>query len=147
MKSWAIRNLKKANIRTQSLVIIYCSLIRSAIEYAAPVYAHFLTGEQSQALERLQMQSLKTIFGFKHSYDHCLRLSGLQKLETRREKLVLKFAQKLAGNPMWNHWFPLQPECPHNLRRTRTYREEFASKERLKNSPIFAMRRLLNNQL
>ena len=48
---WAIRHLKRAKIRLQSLVIIYCSLIRSAIEYAAPVYSHFLTNKQSVRIE------------------------------------------------------------------------------------------------
>ena len=143
-KSWAIRNLKKAKIRTQSLVIIYCSLLRSTIEYAAPVYSHFLTREQSAALERLQAQSLKTIFGFEKSYNECLELSGLETLEKRRETLVRKFTIKAANNPLWEHWFPKHEDYNYNLRKKLTYVEEFAAKERLRLSPIFTMRRILN---
>ena len=143
-KAWAIRNLKRAKIRNQSLVIIYCSLLRSTIEYAAPVYAHFLTSEQSNALERLQSQTLKTIFGFDKSYNECLSFSGLDTLESRRTKLVQKFAIKTSANPLWAHWFPQHEEYSYDLRKKLRYREDFAAKDRLRLSPIFTMRRLLN---
>ena len=143
-KAWAITNLKKAKIRNQSLVIIYCSLLRSTIEYAAPVYAHFLTKEQSEALERLQSKTLKSIFGYDKSYYECLKLSGLQRLDERRKKFVRKFTMKAASNPRWESWFPLHDTYEHDLRKKLKYREDFASKERLWSSPIYAMRRLMN---
>ena len=143
-KSWAIRNLKRAKIHKESLVKIYCALLRSTIEYAVPVYSHFLTNEQSNAIERLQMQSLKTIFGFSLSYAECLELAGIERLDARRRNLVLNFTKKAAENPRWDHWFPLAEGCPLDLRRKRIYKEEFAAKDRLCLSPIFAMRRILN---
>ena len=143
-KAWAIRNLKRAKIKPTSLVMIYCSLLRSSIEYAVPVYAHFLTNEQSQIIERLQMQTLKTIFGFELSYRECIEKSGLERLDTRRERLVKNFAIKTSENPRWSNWFPLQKSPTYDLRRPKKFREEFAAKERLRISPIFAMRRILN---
>ena len=109
------------------------------------VYAHFLTKEQSNALERLQSQTLKTIFGFDKRYNECLSLSGLETLESRRRKLVLKFAMKTAANPLWDEWFPRHDEYCYDLRRRMKYREDFASKDRLRLSPTYAMRRLLND--
>ena len=144
MKAWTIRSLKRAKISETYLVKIYCALIRSCIEYAVPAYAHFLTGEQSNDLERLQMRSLKTIFGFDLSYAECLERSGLERLDSRRDRLVLNFTKKTAANPLWDHWFPKIEEFHHDLRKKRTYKEEFASKERLRLSPIFTMRRLMN---
>ena len=125
-------------------MIIYCSLLRSTIEYAAPVYAHFITKEQSDLLERLQSQTLKQIYEYQTSYEECLRLSGQERLDERRNKLVIKFTKKVCADLRWEDWFPLHEEYSHDLRRKLVYREEFSSKERLRISPVFAMRRIIN---
>ena len=53
-----------------------------------------LTSTQAGALERLQSQSLKIIYGFDRTYTALLKSSRLEKLDDRREKATRKFAEK-----------------------------------------------------
>ena len=146
MKSWAIRHLKKAGVEEDKLVKIYCSLIRSVIEYAAQLYHYALTATQAERLEHLQRIILKTIYGFGTSYREALQRSGLDRLSERRQQLCKSFAKKAEMNPRYSHWFPLNHSIDYDLRRTKKYKEELATTERRKNSPIFRMRRILNEE-
>ena len=94
----------------------------------------------------MQAIALKTIFGWNLSYRQCLQLADLEPLETRRKNLCLTFAKKTEANPRFQHWFPPADEIPYNLRRTERIQINFARHERLKNSPIYYMRRLLNDE-
>ena len=70
-------------------------------------------------------------------------MAQLPTLKERRIKAFERFTFKTAKNEKYKHWFPLK----ENIRGTRTphvYKEEQAAGNRLYNSPIFAMRRLLN---
>ena len=121
--------------------MVYCSILRSVVEFCSIVYGPQMTAEESEDIERLQAQSLKIIFGFDKSYRKVLELSGLQTLEERRGQAISAFARKcLAG--AYSHWFPLNENG--RGRGALKFKEEYARCERLKNSPIFHMRRLLN---
>ena len=87
---------------------------------------------------------MKTIFGFSTTYD-ALAKSGLARLSDRREEILKKFALKTAKNPLFEHWFPRHLPSKYNLRKEKQYEEELARTERLRNSPLFVMRRLLND--
>jgi hypothetical protein len=101
-----------------------------------------LTKEQSNDLERLQMQALKCIFGLQWSYGKLLEKTNIETLKNRRESACARFAEKcIAGK--FAHWFP-KKESKRELRQQKIYVEEYARCERLKNSPIFYMRRLMN---
>jgi hypothetical protein len=102
-----------------------------------------MTEEQSEAVERLQSQSLKIIFGFERSYRSILEETGLDTLKARRESAILRFAKK-SMEGRYKHWFPLNEagRTRHALR----YKEEYARCERLRKTPIFHMRRALNNE-
>ena len=123
---------------------IFACLVRPVIEYAAAVYEHMLNGDLSEDIERMQRMSLKTIFGRKVSYESALDQSGLPRMDTRRKKLALEFALKCEENPRYKRWFPPHPTYDHNVRAPLKYTEMFASKDRLKNSPVFRMRKILN---
>ena len=103
-----------------------------------------LTGEMSDRLEDLQKKALKTIYGWDVSYADLLEISGLSTLKERREEIVDRFAQKTAKDTRFQHWFPRAPSTGHDTRQGPRYLEEFARTERLKNSPVFYMRRRLN---
>ena len=98
----------------------------------------------SNQIERLQAQSLKIIHGFDKSYSEVLELSGNETLEARRSKALSSFANK-SLNGQFSHWFPLN-EGAGRTRESLKYKEEYARCDRLRNSPIFAMRRLLNEE-
>jgi hypothetical protein len=141
---WVIRHLKQHGLNCQELVKVYCSVLRSVIEYASVVYGPMLTGTQEEELEKLQSQSLKIVFGFDKSYRTVLELSGLETLGERRRAASLRFARKCLTS-QYSHWFPLN-EATRQTRHKKMFREDFARCERLKNSPIYRMRRLLNEE-
>jgi hypothetical protein len=107
------------------------------------VYHPLLTKEQAATIEKLQAQALKCIYGFGKSYATMLEMSGLTCLEERREEAFLKFARKTSEGRFKN-WFPKRPNT-RSLRDQKTYIEQYARCDRLYKSPIFAMRRLLND--
>ena len=84
------------------------------------------------------------MYGYKKSYEELLSESGLDTLQTRRERVVAKFAVKTQKNPVYSHWFPPNPNQT-SVRKPKQYREDFARTTRLYNSPLYHTRRLLNN--
>ena len=93
----------------------------------------------------MQRSTLKSIFGFNVPYRVALEKSGLPTLRERRDALVLNFALAAEKNPKYEHWFPKQPEYKHDVREKKKYKEEFALHDRMKRSPIFSMRKILND--
>ena len=83
-------------------------------------------------------------YGYGLEYDKLLEISGLETLERRREKAVLKFAQKACMNPQFMDWFPRNTNRS-SQKTGKEFEERFARSDRLYNSPLFAMRRALNN--
>jgi hypothetical protein len=74
-----------------------------------------------------------------------LQLEGtaIGKLSDRRAAAIEKFAKKcLSGQ--YSHWFPPNRGLCRT-RRPKKYHEEYARCERLKNTPIYHKRRLLNS--
>ena len=106
------------------------------------VYHSLLSDEMDVRIERVQSQALKIIYGFDNSARRVLELSGLDYLSTRRKAALEKFAVKAEGGK-FQHWFPKR-DTERNLRRGKIYVEEMARCDRLKNTPVFAMRRKLN---
>ena len=142
-RTWIL--LKHRGFSTADLLKVYRSVILPIHDYCCCVYNSSLTLNQASALERLQAQALKSIFGYEHSYRALLEMTGLDTLQTRRDKRCEKFARKCLASDRFKHWFPLnniaRPTRGHLL-----YKESFARTKRLFNSPLFYMRRLLNGK-
>ena len=103
-----------------------------------------LTKYQTNELENLQKKCLRMMYGYRKSYEELLQESGLQKLSVRRQEAVRKFAQKTSENSFYSYMFP-KTDNARDLRSTKTFVEKFARSNRLYNSPLYYMRRLLNN--
>ena len=99
---------------------------------------------QSNELERIQKRCLRVIYGYEHDYKTLLEMSGLKTLEERRLINFTKFTNKTLKNEKYSHWFPKNPSKRVN-RNTKIYLEEKSAGNRLYKSPIFTMRRHLNN--
>ena len=127
----------------RDLTKLYSALVRSVLEYSSVTYHSLLTRKQENDLETVQKKCLRCIFGYGKSYEDLLSESGMTTLKVRRERAVEKFARKTEGNPVYSHWFPPNPN-PTSERNPTKYLEEFARTNRLYNSPLFYMRRLLN---
>ena len=126
------------------LINVYCSMFRPIIEFFHVVYNSMLSEEIDAQIERVQKMALKIIYGFEYKYEELLEKSGLETLKKRREKAFLKFTFNLIKNERYSAWFPLVEQSNYSLRNTKTYSKEYARTTRLFNSPLFAMRRALN---
>ena len=58
---FAIRALKKCRLTDRQLILVYCSIIRSVLEYASPTWAD-LTQYLSGQIESIQKRAIKIIF-------------------------------------------------------------------------------------
>ena len=86
-----LRVLRKCGVACQDLVQVYCRLVRSVIEYAAPVWAD-LRIYLSKTLELIQKRAFNIIFpGL--PYNVALSRSGLLPLSQRRKKSCQKLKQ------------------------------------------------------
>ena len=130
------------------LVEIYKSSLRPILEFCSVVYHSMVLKEQSEALERLQRRVLRVIYCFEVSMEECFEKSGLETLECRRLKRMRKFAVKAAADENFSKkWFPTwENEHEINLRHKKKYIEFGAKTNRLYNSPLHHMRRLLNEE-
>ena len=86
---FSLRVLRKAGVQQADLIEIYCSLIRSVLEYAAPVWA-CLPDYLADAIESVQKRALRIIYPTL-DYGVALNSSGLKSLLDRRIDLATKF--------------------------------------------------------
>ena len=88
---------------------------------------------------------MRCIYGYELSARELRRTANVQTLRERRIELTDKFARKAASDPKFCHWFPRRAGRT-SARRGDVYEEKFAKCERLRNSPIYYMRRRLNGK-
>ena len=153
--------VKKANARMQllrkisnfgasygDLKNIYILYIRSLLEQSCTVWHSGLSDENKQDLERIQKSALKVILKDSYkSYEHALNVLEMETLDDRREILCLEFAKKCLKNEKMKKYFQENKKVhPMITRFEEEYEIDSANTERLKNSPIIYMQRLLNNK-
>ena len=94
---YALRSLKKAGVQPRDLVGIYCALIRSVLEYAAPMWSG-LPVYLSDVLEAVQRRAMRIIFPHA-DYNTALCSAGLGSLADRRDAICAKFISKAKTTP------------------------------------------------
>ena len=98
---YALRKLKACGVQDGELVAVYCSLLRSVLEYASVVFAN-LPQYLCMALERVQKRALRIIFGPDLSYEDTLARAGLLSLEARRHLACKKFVtETMHASPLY----------------------------------------------
>ena len=98
---YALRKLKACGVQDGELVAVYCSLLRSVLEYASVVFAN-LPQYLCMALERVQKRALRIIFGPDLSYKDTLARAGLLSLEARRHLACKKFVtETMHASPLY----------------------------------------------
>ena len=146
---WSISHLKKARLEDWTLVQVYTSMCRPLLEYASNVFHPMITKEDGEKLEACQRTAMKLIFGFKTSYEAALERAQIKTLCQRRKELFEKFCIKMSQSERFRRkWLPKKfydETCPV-LRKRKEYVEFNSRSERLYNSPLFAMRRFLNER-
>ena len=110
------------------------------------VWGSGLTKENEDDLERTQKTFAKLVLGDSYTtYFEALNILQIDRLKLRREKLTLAFVKRSLSDGKLRDLFPIRKK-PHimNNRKPEKYIIQHANTERLKNSPILAMQRLLN---
>ena len=142
---WALRHLRRSGMCQADLLFVYLSVLRPVLDFAVPAYHSLLTQTQSDKLEGLQCRALKIVYNCDLSYNAALTKSSITTLSERRRILVENFAIKASKNPRFaDGWFPLRTNNKYDTRNQKKYIEFPATTERLRNSPLHYMRRVLN---
>ena len=135
-----LHKLREFSPPVEDMVTIYTSYVRSILEQSCSIWHSSLTQEDSEDLERVQKSAMRIIMQDDYTnYEEALEYLMLAKLSDRREKLSLKFAQKCTNNALTSDLFPL-----NNERNKEKYKVTFANTDRLKNSAVPYLQRLLN---
>ena len=143
-RSWALRHLRQIGFNTQELIKVYTSMILPIADYCSPAYHSLTTDIHDQMLERAQVEALRSIYGYGRSARQLRQEAGVETLRARRIEATDKFARKCLSNPRFCKWFPKNQG--RATRNTEEFLESFAKCDRLKNSPVFYMRRRLNGK-
>ena len=145
LRTWILRHLKHRKFTNSDLLKVYRCVILPIHDYCSCVYNSSVTLTQATAMERLQAQALKAIYAYEHSYRSLLQVTGLEKLQVRRDNRCRKFAQKAAFSQRFREWFTLN-NIARPTRGQLLYREFHARTNRLYNSPVYHMRWPLNGR-
>ena len=104
---WFLRRLKALGASEETLIDMFRSFVRSALEMAVPLWAGALTQADINSIERVQKVAMKMIQGDQYfDYVQSLEDLNLKSLDTRRNKICLKFAKKCVKDDKFKHWFP-----------------------------------------
>lgn len=144
MRYWTLYHLRKVGFTEPELVRVYQSMILPLADYCCPAYHSLMTDLQDQEMERVQIGALRSIFGYGPSANQLRSQANITTLRERRIKLTDKFAFKCLQSERFKKWFPLNETA--RGRQAEKYKEFFAKCDRLKNSPLYYMRRRLNGK-
>ena len=128
---YALRKLKKSGVSSSDIVVVYCTVIRTMIEYASVVFAN-LSQTLSKDLERVQKRAMSIIYP-SHSYMDALSFAGIQTLCVCREEACNKFVANIkASNPLYPFIHKQLPTLNHDysLRSATTERQPIIRTER-----------------
>ena len=113
-------NLKRAGLESNRLVGLYCSFIRSILEYGSCVWHFALTQHERTCIERIQKRALKIIFGHDISSEQCLVEAALDSLEDRRRSRCAKLFSDMQKSSHALH--DLLPPIRSTSRSLRSFR-------------------------
>ena len=117
------------------------------VEQSCVVWHPSLTIKNSTDLERIQRVAVKIITNGAFSYKEGLSELNLPTLKERREILCARFATKYLLNKKSNNMFKLNTSTNNmKLRHTKKFKETNTKTNRLYNSAIPYMERMLNSQ-
>ena len=142
---WMLRRLKNMGASRQVLLDAYCKLVRSVVEFAAPVWTSGITKENSIHIERVQKSALAVILGPDYSsYEEACSKLNVQTLSKRREQLCYSFALKASKHTEHKHWFVENQEQVNTRSQKPCFKPAHARTQRFQNSPIPYLTHLLN---
>ena len=140
-----IRRICQFNVPVDDLTHLYTLYIRSVLEFNCCVWNFSLTQAQENDIERVQKVACQIILQDSYSsYEDALSDLNLMSLKERRQQLCFKFAKRCQKFEKSYEMFPQNDHNSHNTRSHEKYKVNFAETDRLKDSAIPQMQRLLN---
>ena len=113
-----LRQLKRAKLPSNDLLLFYVTCIRPVAEYACEVFHDSLPKYLSDDLEKLQKRACRIILPG-HFYENALGELGLTSLADRRQNLTNKLFKTIVNDPQnkLHHLLPtLNPVAAPGLR-------------------------------
>ena len=142
-----LRKLGKFNPPIEDMKNIYILYIRSILEQSSCIWHSDLNEEDNISLERVQKNALRNILQDKYTgYEESLKFLNMESLHERRQKLLLRFGRKCLKLQQTKELFPLNIKA-HDMktRQTEKYTVLKANTNRLMNSTVPAVQRILNS--
>ena len=139
-----LRNMKAFGATKEELV-----MCRSKLEQACVLWHSSLTQENTEDLERTQKTFTKLVLQEKYiNYEEALIQLNLNSLAERRRHLCLKFAQSGEKHGTLTDLFT-KNDKNHDMkmRKSETYKVNFANTERYRKSSVVYLQSELNNNL
>ena len=133
-----LRQLKRAKLPANDLILFYSTCIRPVIEYACQAFHDSLPKYLSDDLERLQKRAFRIVFPDQH-YKEALRNTNTPSLYDRRQELTTKFFKDIVNNPehkLTDLLPPLNNDNSHFLRKNRKFNVPLHKTNRFRNSFI-----------
>ena len=128
-----------------NLLKVYRTVILPSVEYCAEIYDSLIPQYMSDKLESVQRQSLKIIYWWNRSIEDVMEVEQIETLKARRTRACLSFANRNLNNRFGSRWFPKNPVSREARTTTRrVYEEKRCKTNRMRNSPVQTMIRLLN---
>ena len=145
---WVLVRFKSLGGTSAQLLALYMTRICSILEFACPVFHSRLTKDQSQQIGLAEKKSLSKILGKAYqSYELALKQLQLERLDSRRTILCLKFALKCTRSTRHCGMFPPNLLPSTSTRHHKPYLEYTCKTSRYCNSPIPYLSRLLNEKI
>ena len=124
---------------------IFTKQIRSILELAAPAWHGWITQAERLDIERIQKSAAHIILGEDYmSYPEALNVLELESLESRRNKLCLKFSKKAEKHEKHRHWFKRNTVKVNTRQEKPKYCEVKAKHTRFEKSPLCFLTKMLN---
>ena len=121
---WMIRRLKNLGANSEELVDCYTKQARSVLEYCAVVWHAGLSAVNRLDIERVQKTACAIILGKKYfSYKSALATLKLERPDSRRDVLALKFAKKSLKSEKYSSWFIKDTNFLNTRRKVQTVKE------------------------
>ena len=130
-----LRLLKRANINPSDIITVYCSTIRSILEYACEVWHPGLTKQLSNQLELIQKRAFNIAYP-DISYNDAIKMTNTLSLYQRREDRCKQFFIDICKEDhKLHHLLPPLSNTTH-LRSKRHFTLPKVKTNRVKTSPI-----------
>jgi hypothetical protein len=124
---FCLNMLRRAKMRANDIIAIFCSKVRPILEYAAQVWHPGLTTEQAETIEAIQKRACSIAMPGV-DYVCAIKELALPTLEERRVELCKSFFEKIQ-NPK-DKLFRILPPIQDNIKNTRKHKKYALPKAR-----------------